>query len=195
MGKGQESDGRARIWGFLLYPESAVPNWRDVLSEMQVSAAVSPLHDKDVNPTGEVKKAHYHVIMSFDGKKSYEQIFEITNELRATIPQRCRSVKGSVRYFTHMDNPEKAQYSRSDIVTFNGFDIEDVFKQTQSERLEILLEIHEFLINNEVIEYRALYDYAANKQRERWYPVVVNNTFVLKTYINSCRHSRGEKGE
>lgn len=195
MGKPQESDGRARIWGFLLYPESAVPNWRDVLTEMQVSAGLSPLHDRDVNPDGTLKKAHYHVVIAFDGKKSYEQVFEITDALKATIPQRCRSVKGSVRYFTHMDNPEKAQYSKSDIVSINGFDIEEQFKPTQSERFEILLEIQEFLINHEVTEYRELFDYAAHKQKDRWFSVVVNNTFVLKTYINSIRHSRGEKSE
>jgi len=195
MGKGQESDGRARNWGFFVYPDSAPENWYSLLEEMQVSGCVSPLHDKDVNADGTLKKAHYHVLLQFDGKKSYEQITEITEALNAPIPQRCRSIKGSVRYFTHMDNPEKAQYTRDGIRVFGGFDIEDSFKATQTERFEILLEIHEFLINNEVSEYRVLYDYAAKKQRERWYPVVVNNTFVLKTYINSFRHSRGEKSE
>jgi len=195
MGKPKESDGRARIWGFILYPESAGENWQGAISNLQVSTAVSPLHDRDVNPDGALKKAHYHVVIAFDGKKSYEQVEEITEAFKATIPQRCRSVKGSVRYFTHMDNPDKAQYSRSDILTFNGFDIEEQFKPTQSERFEILLEIQEFLINHEVTEYRELFDYAARKQKDRWFSVVVNNTFVLKTYINSIRHSGGEKSE
>lgn len=195
MAKGQESDGRARNWTFFVYPDSAPENWLQILTEMQVSGSVSPLHDKDVNGDGTVKKPHYHVLLCFDGKKSYEQIVSITEALSAPIPQRCRSVKGSVRYFTHMDNPEKAQYSRNDIKVFGGFDIEDAFKATQTERLEILLEIHEFILNNEVTEYRTLYDYSAKMQKERWFPVVVGNTFVLKTYINSFRHSRGEKGE
>lgn len=195
MAKGQESDGRARNWTFFVYPDSAPENWLQILTEMQVSGSVSPLHDKDVNADGTAKKPHYHVLLCFDGKKSYEQIVNITEALNAPIPQRCRSVKGSVRYFTHMDNPEKAQYSRNDIKVFGGFDIEEAFKATQTERLEILLEIHEFMMNNEITEYKQLYDYSARKQKERWFPVVVSNAFVLCKYINSFRHSRGEKGE
>lgn len=195
MAKSQESDGRARNWTFFVYPESAPENWLQVLTEMQVSGSVSPLHDKDVNADGTVKKPHYHVLLCFDGKKSYEQIEEITEALNAPIPQRCRSVKGSVRYFTHMDNPEKAQYSRNDIKVFGGFDIEEAFKPTMTETNEILLEVLEFVENNEITEYRELMKYAATKQQERWFGVVKTNTFMLCKYINSFRHSRGEQGE
>lgn len=195
MAKGQESDGRARNWTFFVYPDSAPEGWYQKLEEMQVAGAVSPLHDKDVNPDGTLKKPHYHVLLQFDGKKSYEQIEEITEAFNAPIPQRCRSIKGSVRYFTHMDNPEKAQYSRDGIRPFGGFDIDESFKATVTERNEILSEIFEFVTNNEVTEYKKLMDYAQAKQKERWFPVVISNTFVLKTYINSFRHSRGQTGE
>lgn len=45
-----------RYWAFVLYPESAPENWKDILQETGLSCCVSPLHDKDTNPTGEAKR-------------------------------------------------------------------------------------------------------------------------------------------
>ena len=47
---------RTRSWTFLVYPESAPDNWRDYLDEEHLEWVESPLHEFDVNPTGEVKK-------------------------------------------------------------------------------------------------------------------------------------------
>ena len=46
------------------------------------------------------------MILSYKGNKSFEQIDEIARLLHAPIPQRVNSLTGSVRYLTHMDNPE-----------------------------------------------------------------------------------------
>ena len=45
------------------------------------------LYDKDVTEDGERKKPHYHVILSYKGNKSFEQIDEIARLLHAPIPQ------------------------------------------------------------------------------------------------------------
>ena len=63
-------------------------------------------HDKDVNPDGEIKKPHWHVMIMFSNNKSYNQIREITMKLRSPNPQKVANVKGMVRYFAHLDNPE-----------------------------------------------------------------------------------------
>ena len=65
--------GRTRNYATVVYPESASTDWLEKLSELHVPAFVSPLHDKDVNPTGESKKAHYHVMIMFDGVKTLDQ--------------------------------------------------------------------------------------------------------------------------
>lgn len=53
---------KGRNWAFLVYPESLPSNWEDIITETGLPMAFSPLHDKDVNPNGEEKKPHYHVI-------------------------------------------------------------------------------------------------------------------------------------
>ena len=63
---------RTRIWTFIVYPDSAPENWRDLLDDQHIAWVESPLHDKDINPTtGEVKKAHYHIAFSFEGLRFF----------------------------------------------------------------------------------------------------------------------------
>lgn len=72
-----DSNKRYRNFATVVYPDSAPPNWLDILSEHKVPAFVSPLHDSDVNPTGENKKAHFHVMLMFDGVKTLVQAKEV----------------------------------------------------------------------------------------------------------------------
>lgn len=50
------ASSRYRNFATVVYPESAPENWLEILAEQFVPAFVSPLHDLDVNPTGEVKR-------------------------------------------------------------------------------------------------------------------------------------------
>ena len=81
-----------------LLPESVREGGEDVLDDLHIAWAESPLHDKDTNADGSVKKPHRHVLLVFDGKKSYEQVSEITDSIGATIPQRCASAKAGALY-------------------------------------------------------------------------------------------------
>ncbi|MDF9633724.1 Rep family protein, partial [Bacillus cereus] len=81
-------DERTRNWTFIVYPESTPENWREIINDLHTPWIESPLHDKDVNPDGEIKKPHWHVTMMFSNKKSYEQIREITFQLRSPNPQK-----------------------------------------------------------------------------------------------------------
>ncbi|MEE5905358.1 Rep family protein, partial [Streptococcus pneumoniae] len=55
---------KGRDWTFLVYPESAPENWRTILDETFMRWVESPLHDKDVNADGEIKKPHWHILLS-----------------------------------------------------------------------------------------------------------------------------------
>uniref|UniRef100_UPI002896F8C0 Rep family protein n=1 Tax=Staphylococcus aureus TaxID=1280 RepID=UPI002896F8C0 len=57
----------SRTWGLVVYPESAPENWQELLSETVMQFAVSPLHDKDIKPDGDIKTPHWHVILIWDG--------------------------------------------------------------------------------------------------------------------------------
>lgn len=119
---------RTRVWGTLIYPrqgdeETQCPeNWAEVLEEMGVKAVVSPLHDKDTKPDGTFKKPHRHVLLSFEGVKSEAQARELFERIGGVGCEPINSLYAQVRYLTHKDNPEKAQYSSLDVLTFGGFE-------------------------------------------------------------------------
>lgn len=187
----KSGDDRARTWAAVIYPDSAPSNWKELLDEQHIPWACSPLHEFDTNATGEVKKAHWHIVLSFDGKKSFEQICAILAPLNAPIPQRCHDVRGIVRYFAHLDNPEKHQYSVSDIEGHGGFDVSVVLQPSASERYEYIGQMLDFVREHGITEFQDLMDYALAEHRGDWFPLLCDScSFVMQQYIKSQRHRR-----
>lgn len=183
-----EKNVKKRNWAFVLYPESAPKDWRDILAQTGLQVAISPLHDKDLNPTGEPKKPHYHVILVYDGPTTYNNVKAFTNgRLGQTIPQPLEQVRGYYRYLTHEDNPEKAQYSKSDIETLNGFDIRDFVQLTSSEVTKATREIIQLIRDNGITEYADLIDLLMDggEATADLFEVASGHTLFCKAYLTS----------
>lgn len=181
---------KKRNWAFVLYPESAPKDWLEQLRQSGVQCAISPLHDKDVDPNGTPKKAHHHVILVYGSPTTYNNVKAFTNgKLGQTIPQPLEQVRGYYRYLTHEDNPEKAQYSKSEIQTINGFDIADFCELTKSEVTKITREIVAFIRDNEITEYADLIENLmdAGETLAPWFEVAISHTLFFKGYIESRR--------
>lgn len=145
---------RSSNWLFCMYPESMPDDWEDIIIQTHVQCCISPLHDKDINPTGEPKKPHFHVLARYDSLKSQEQVInDFTKKLNGTIPIVCNSVRGSVRYFCHLDNPEKFQYDESDIRTYSSFDVSEINKPTEAQVYKCIKDIVRFIVDNQVCYY------------------------------------------
>lgn len=182
-------DNRTRSWTFILYPESAPANWKEIIDEWHIEWAQSPLHDKDLNATGEAKKPHWHIMLLFGGVKSYDQVFDLTQQINGTVPQRTHNVRAMVRYMAHLDNPDKVQYSVSEIVGYGGIDIAELLKPASSERYTLVKEMVQFVRDNEIIEFKDLMDYAVDNRYDDWFPLLCDNsTIMISNYIKSCRH-------
>lgn len=189
-------DSRTRNWTFVVYPESAPENWIECLKALCVPFVVSPLHDMDLEKdgSGALKKAHWHVLILFKGKKSYNQVKTITEAINATTPQICHDATGLVRYFAHLDNPDKYQYSTSDIQGFCGADPSEYLKPTSGERHQIINEMMQFVRDNHVIEFQDLCDYARENKFDTWFSCLCDNsTIVMERYVRSQRHRFGGK--
>lgn len=177
---------RTRNWSFVVYPESMPDNWLEILNAERVPWILSPLHDKDIDPTGEPKKAHYHVLILYPGLKSFSQVQKLTDSLCAPIPQQCHSAKGLVRYMAHLDNPEKHQYSIRDITAYNGADIEYYLAPTSSERNMMIREMIQYIAENHIIHYSDFLDYAAFNRPYDWFPLLTSSaSYVIQIYIKS----------
>lgn len=179
---------KKRNWAFVLYPESAPADWKEQLQLSGLMGAISPLHDKDINPTGEPKKAHYHVILTYSGPTSYNVVKTLTDSLNQPIPQALEQVRGYYRYLTHKDNPEKAQYDEREIKTINGFNIADFSELTRSEITQIKKSLQLLIRQCGITEYAELMDYLQDEEMNVEYEVASNNTYFFDKYIASRRN-------
>ncbi len=177
---------KKRNWGGVVYPESAPEDWIEILKLKGISFAVSPLHDKDVNPTGEKKKAHWHIILSFPGPTTDKTVKQIMDEINQPLPIALESVRGYFRYFTHKDNPEKYQYDSTQIQLFNGFDVTDILNNF--EVFQFLKEIQILILEHDIIEYSDLLNYLMEQGYMELWNVACSHTLFLNTYITSRRH-------
>lgn len=176
---------RGRNWAIVAYPESLPKNWKDILS-MQ-TCMISPLHDKDVNPDGTFKKAHYHIIVTYKGLKSFNQIDELARELQAPIPQQITNLSGAVRYSTHMDNPEKYQYNSKNIITYGGFDYYNSLNLSSGSKREMLKDMMKFIYDNGVTDLVDFGNYCmSEKSPDGWFEILTErNSLFIKEYIKS----------
>lgn len=187
---------RTRNWTMVVYPESVVPDWKERLQKLYVPLLISPLHDKDKNPDDTPKKPHYHVLLMFEGVKSYNQILEITKDIKATVPQICHSAKGLARYMAHMDNPNKAQYNIADIESLNGADLSELLKPSSQDRYSMIKEMIEFINDNQIMEFEDILVYSMNEKFDTWFPLLCDNSaYIIGQAINSRRNRYKEKGE
>jgi len=188
----KNKDDRSRSWCFVMYPESAPENWREIISEYSAPYAISPMHDKDVNPDGEPKKPHWHVTIAHQTMKSFAQVSELTARLNATIPQKVANMVGNIRYMIHKDNPEKAQYDKKDIITGCGFDIENYLSRTKTESRQIMREIYAFIRDSDINEFCDLMDYAFDNEPE-WFDYLVDGHSIMLAALFQSRRGKEKK--
>ena len=183
---------KARSWAFIIYPESAPENWKEILQKTGVAFAISPLHDSDKDPTEEDKKPHWHVIALWGNTTTGLAVKRISDSVNAPIPIPLNGVKGYYRYFTHKDNPEKFQYDEKEIQTLNGFNIADIVELTKSEVSEIKRKLQKYIRENSIIEYSDLMDYLMEEEMVTEYDVASGHTYFFDKYISSRRNKQKE---
>lgn len=188
------ADKRTRNWTAIVYADSAPENWRGILDESHVEWVESPYHDKDINGDGTPKKAHWHIAVCFGGVKTYNQVVEFLAPLHCTIPQRINNLKSCVRYFSHLDNPEKHQYSIADIIGHGGIDIDSIFKVSVRERYLIIREICEEIKLRGYSSFMELMDVAMTEHFDDWFPLLCDNSaYIVTQYIKSyCQSLKGD---
>lgn len=186
---------KSRTWACIMYVDSAPADWEDKLRTIGVPFAVSPLHDQDVDQLGRPKKPHWHVILDWPGgSTTYRTAHGIArNVLKGTIPIPLVSPRGYYRYFTHLDNPNKAQYDEKDITRGNGFDIGDFLEMTANEKLELKKKIvAEVIMALEITEYHELVEYVMFNESAAMFDMVTTQTIFFQSYLASRRHHQSD---
>lgn len=177
-------ESRKRNYACVVYPESAPEDWLERISDEHVEVFVSPLHDKDLNPTGEPKKAHYHVIVMYEGLKSQEQVQEFFDKFGGVGCEIVNSIRGYARYLCHLDNPEKVLYDVNDVRCFAGADYLETINLAIDKYVSIG-EMMDFCRREHVYSLASLSDYA-RENRFDWFRMLCDSAaFIMREYLKS----------
>ena len=179
---------RFRNVSCIVYPESAPANWLDIIRDLHCSALISPLHDKDINPTdNEPKKAHYHVILMYDSVHTREFFETVISSFCGVGFEVVSNLRGYARYLCHLDNPEKAQYPVEQVVCVQADYLGII--SLPSDKYRVVSEMISFCSTNGIIYYHELLQYA-RVFRDDWFRALCDNcTVVMYSYFRSVNAS------
>lgn len=209
----KKSSGKKRNWAFVVYPTQqflasigstydgsdgwgSVPDdWRVRLQLSGLQYAISPLHDKDTldDGSGRTKKPHWHVLVVYGSPTTFANVKRLTDSFNSPAPIPLEQVRGYYRYLTHKDNPDKAQYDESEIVTGGGFNIADFVEMSKSEVLDIEYKLQQLIRERDFVEYVVFMDYVQDNCDRLTYDVASSHTLFFNTYLRSRRHHREEE--
>lgn len=185
-----EKKKRYRNFTTIVYPDSAPEGWQNILAENCIPCFISPLHDKDLNPEPEngadsLKKAHWHVLFAFDSLRSEDQVKSVISLVNGVGMQVVHSLRSCARYLCHLDNPDKAQYSVSDVVCIGGLDY-DAVVHSAADDLSVLSDILSFCRQNQLFSLASLVDYCV-LYRPDWYRyIALKNCYFIDKYLKSA---------
>ncbi len=174
---------KGRHFAYVVYPESAPADWIEQLQQTGLSFVVSPLHDKDIDPTGTPKKPHYHVIISWGNTTTYRAARGLCDKLRCPRPQALKSPNAMYRYLTHKDNPDKYQYEEQP-VTYNGW----VRPLNAADVVQLKREIWGMVYTNDCQEYGELLMVCVEHGSE-YFDVASSHTIFFSKICDGYRHS------
>lgn len=88
---------------------------------------------------------------------------DIINKIGGVGCESVISLRGYARYLCHLDNPEKAQYEKSDVMSLGGVSYLEVIG-TASDKSTAIFEMQEFCEYYDVVSFYALAKYATKKR-------------------------------
>lgn len=175
MVKPREPPKKSKYFCCILYPDSVtydVDMLIKSLAQEHLTFAVSPIHDRDVDEDGSLKKRHFHLLLAYSSATTLNNISGWFNA--CGMPDSdlhsirvCASGVGYFRYLTHKDNPEKAQYDEKNIRIFN--DSDEIFKRfskTAAEKVDDLVRIFQIVDELNTISFHNLIQYLMLNERD-----------------------------
>lgn len=198
---------RHKVWTGIFYPDSAPPEaeWKETVSQMHVKAWVSPEHNADKwtpaderkNPAhkaGTLKKPHRHYVVEYETQVDLQTFLSDFAFLNGGHNVKyVRSLRSMVRYLCHLDDKDKAQYSRDDVLTFGGADFDIVEQLGSHERHETLKSMRAYIRDNHIDNFCDFVDYC-DECESAWSSLLDDNSsYVIEKYIKSRRYKLQEE--
>lgn len=184
------SEYRTRNFATVIYSDENLK----LLEELKIPCLVSPWHKDDINPTGEKKKPHRHVILMYDSVKTQKQARDDISEFGGVGCECVKSMRAYARYLCHLDNPEKAQYDTGEVLSFGGVDYFGII-ESASDEFEILDNMTVFIIERHILNFPKFVIWT-RQNRPDWYRMILlKQTYFIKELIKSNKYNIDSSGE
>lgn len=177
---------KSRAWAFIAYPESMPENWLQILREFYLPIVISPLHNKDVDSFGEIKKSHYHVLVIFGNATTSSTVENISQSLNASLPISISSAWCYFKYMDHSEVDDKVLYSHSDFIFLNGLTEYDLKVLTKEEEKQLTFFVFDFIKENHIMNYFQLIDLLAIKDSDACF-FATKKVLLFDKYIDSYK--------
>ena len=201
MDKIRNPPSKSKYFCAILYPDSSTYDSDKLIKALaaeHLTFAVSPIHDKDVEADGSLKKPHFHLLLAYSSATTLNNIrgwFFACGmpECELHSVRVCASGVGYYRYLTHKDNPEKAQYNDNDIRVFN--DADELFKRfskTASDKIDDLVRIFQIVDELNTISFHNLIQYLMLNERDLFKLLTASSALAIcvKEYQRSFEYDK-----
>lgn len=176
---------RFKYWTFVVYPESAPGNWKELLKSTQIPCAISPAHDADENEN--TIKQHFHVLLEFHracGAKRARDACCVCGGANGFV-KAVLAPLGMYEYLTHKNNPEKQQFGDCEPELLNGFSVPHI----QLDDEAMFDECMTLIFDNNILEFSHVVKYFRDggmSEKASW---VLRHSYGIKTLCDSQRYS------
>ena len=193
---------KARFFTALIYPDSAPSDYEQQLKDSLRQYLLSPLHEPDAVEdmgSGALKtpKPHIHVLYCHGNTITAKAAREIMPSWMVVPPSDNAFMVGSYRnlsrYFLHLDQPEKQQFSGKpqDILTvLNNFPLDLSKELTKDERRQLKIQLWNFVRTNNITEFSELLDSLGDLQEWDLFELAFDNQSKIEGYIRSNRNKK-----
>ena len=200
------SKEKARYFDFILYLDSSPDNRIELLEQIGVPIAVSPLHDLDKSDVEgqEFKKPHYHVIYVAKNPVTIQsvrnKINRVLGEKAVTYLEIILNMADMFAYLTHESKEavkkKKHLYDKKDLVLLNNFDIDRYVTLAVEEKDDIFNELIEIIFMNGLANINELRRFVVQKGSE--YGITLKNmdkvlrdhTGLIRLYFDAAYQER-----
>lgn len=179
-------------WNYqcVIYEDSAPKDWISIIRSWGENALISPYHDKDKRDDGSDKKPHYHVQIFGSTSHTYKWAMDFFDQIHGVYDDPDQEDKvefhnknfwdnniihnktKAIRYLTHKDDADKAQYNDSDVIVIGCMDYQALCMM-EGDKYKALSEMEMWCEDNQVYSYRLLSNYA-RQNKFGWYKVLVD---------------------
>lgn len=178
---------RSLYYATILYEESAKENWQQILEDTHIPTLISPLHDRDLDAQGNLKKPHWHILFLFESLKTREQFKEITEKIGGVGTEIVMAPKSYALYLTHQNAPDKAQYDPNNIIALSGANeyLENI-KIESINKYDVIEQIIRYCNEKDIDCLADIIEFAMDNNKEWFYTLASGySSIMLSNYLKS----------